>query len=243
MNSLRELVINEHKGMSREALYLTYKFLVNNYNEVASCEFTLQTRGIEEELIFKDNFRYFILNRRKFDYWQELKIKLERDKWRLKEYIYSKTGMKKDSSSLWRYESIILHHLLPQEEEDIQRYKEEVQKIIDKEREEEEEKQKLGGIYGIYEDNKLVYIGMTTRDFQKRWKEHQQKINEGSKELALYSLINKKAKIEYKVLFSRNEMKSNDEITKRDLQAMEFVLIQEHKPKYNFAGNTQAYVF
>ena len=33
-------------------------------------------------------------------------------------------------------------------------------------------------------------------------------------------------------------MFSNSEITRRDLEAMEFALIQEHKPKYNFSGRT-----
>ena len=81
------------------------------------------------------------------------------------------------------------------------------------------------------------------RPFETRWKEHQDKIKEKSKELALYGLIDTSAKIEFKKILIRNDMKSDSEITKRDLQAMEFALIQEHQPKYNFSGRTLPYKF
>jgi hypothetical protein len=31
---------------------------------------------------------------------------------------------------------------------------------------------RVGGVYGIYEDGELVYIGMTLRKFEDRIKEH-----------------------------------------------------------------------
>ena len=102
-------------------------------------------------------------------------------------------------------------------------------------------KREGGGIYGIYENDVLVYIGMTTRPFEIRWQEHSERIKSRSNELALYSLIDTSAKIEFKKLLERDKMDCNDKITTRDLKAMEFALIQEHKPKYNFAGRSLPY--
>ena len=100
-----------------------------------------------------------------------------------------------------------------------------------------------GGIYGIYENNELVYIGMTMRNFQVRWHEHLENIKEQTNALPLYRLINSDNKITFKILLNKKYMFSNSEITRRDLEAMEFALIQEHKPKYNFSGRTQEYRF
>lgn len=49
-----------------------------------------------------------------------------------------------------------------------------------------EKKKKHYGVYGIYINNELVYIGMTMRDFETRWQEHIAKIKSGSDELYFY---------------------------------------------------------
>lgn len=123
-----------------------------------------------------------------------------------------------------------------------------VVQINHKEKKEQIEKQQNeimneGGIYGIYENNELVYIGMTMRNFQIRWNEHLENIKEQTNKLPLYRLINPNNQITFKILLNKKYMFSNSEITRRDLEAMEFALIQEHKPKYNFSGRTQEYRF
>lgn len=45
-----------------------------------------------------------------------------------------------------------------------------------------------GGVYGIYVNGHLYYIG-STYDFEKRFKEHQAKLRADSKELYVYKLI------------------------------------------------------
>lgn len=97
------------------------------------------------------------------------------------------------------------------------------------------------GIYGIYEDNQLVYIGYTMRSFDIRWQEHRRGIAQQSDKLWLYKLINKKNKIDFRVLLDVTELKYNRKITKHDLEMMELALIHVFKPKYNFAGKTIEY--
>lgn len=36
------------------------------------------------------------------------------------------------------------------------------------------------GVYGMYRNDELIYIGMTTRSFKQRWKEHQGHIKKKS---------------------------------------------------------------
>ena len=153
----------------------------------------------------------------------------------------------KNTDVLQRYTTIILNHMIPINNKYTKDY---VEKMTPKQvyrniviKKKKSEKKEGGGVYGIYENGALVYIGMTMRPFEARWKEHQENIEKGSNELALYGLIDANAKIEFKKLLEVDKMDSNDKITKRDLQAMEFALIQEHRPKYNFAGRTQPYQF
>ena len=177
---------------------------------------------------------------------------------KIREYFQIKTKMARDYYSLSNYVKIVLGHLIPVKKDIIDEFNKKISSSVElmKQKRDEKiantqksEKKKIvitdnkGGIYGIYENNELVYIGMTMRPFEARWKEHQEKIEEGSTELALYGLIDANAKIEFKKLLELDKMECNDKITKRDLQAMEFALIQEHRPKYNFAGKTTPYVF
>lgn len=248
---------SENKMLSRNNLYVVYQFLL-----------TLNSR-IEDDYKFskeKIESYYFLLNdnlQRQIkqindifihvDFWDLMinnshEVEKDRDR-RMSSFFKDKTGMQKDYCSLHHYQSIILRHLIPINQQVIQSYNKKVESYL-KEREKRQNKNKSknsscdnGGIYGIYENDILVYIGMTTRPFEARWKEHQERIEKGSTELALYGLIDANAKIEFKKLLEVDKMECNDKITKRDLQAMEFALIQEHRPKYNFAGRTQPYQF
>lgn len=97
--------------------------------------------------------------------------------------------------------------------------------------------EKIAGIYGIYVDNDLVYIGQS-KNIEKRITEHSIKMNESkymSKE-KLYCLlrqaISNNKKITAKVLINISEIPTS--LTQRDLDVLELALIVEHKP----AGNT-----
>ena len=198
-------------------------------------------------------YRYFYSLMYKFP------INMDRRQQRkIKDYFQMKTKMVRDYYSLSNYIKIILGHLIPVKKDIIDEFNKKISssvELVKQKRDEKivntqkKEKEKIvitdnkGGIYGIYENSELVYIGMTMRPFEVRWKEHQERIEKGSTELALYGLIDANAKIEFKKLLELDKMECNDKITKRDLQAMEFALIQEHRPKYNFAGRSQPYQF
>lgn len=62
-----------------------------------------------------------------------------------------------------------------------------------------------GGVYGIYVNGHLYYIG-STYDFEKRFKEHQAKLRADSRELYVYKLIQKGDIIEYKPLIKTREI-------------------------------------
>lgn len=46
-----------------------------------------------------------------------------------------------------------------------------------------------GGVYGIYRNGQLIYIGSTI-DFDKRWNEHKKNIKNHSNSLYVYKLLN-----------------------------------------------------
>lgn len=105
--------------------------------------------------------------------------------------------------------------------------------------------EKRSGIYGIYKDDKLVYIGYTSRDFQDRFKEHRNIIygkEEAPKNMKLYSIIHKGENLCMKELICKNDVKCED-LTERDLKAMELALITLYQPEGNLQGVTMNYKF
>lgn len=103
----------------------------------------------------------------------------------------------------------------------------------------EEVEDKSCGIYGIYRNDELIYIGMTNRSFQQRWREHQD-IIEGRMQkpagMVLYDLFSPEDKIEYKELIDCSKIKSEEVLTLRDLKAMELALISLYQPVGNYSG-------
>lgn len=97
------------------------------------------------------------------------------------------------------------------------------------------------GVYGMYENGQLVYIGMTMRPFEKRWQEHIEGIQNQSSDLYFYQKINPESKIEFKILIDVSKMKANKPITRINIESMEHGLIYMLKPKYNYAGRTVEY--
>ena len=252
-NDFENYFQKEHKALSRNNLYVVYQFLYNQNNNIEiKFKFTkdyINTYDflLEQELLesIKQMTALYSCYNYYFDF-QKLMFNFQEDSMKeLSKFFYEKTSIKKSRYDLENYIRIILHHLIPIDTEIIEYYNDIVKKILKKEKFKSKivMRKESGGIYGIYENDILVYIGMTTRPFKVRWQEHEERIKNKSNELALYSLIDTNAKIEFKKLLERDKMECNDEITTRDLKAMEFALIQEHKPKYNFAGRSQPYQF
>lgn len=99
------------------------------------------------------------------------------------------------------------------------------------------------GVYGIYEDEELVYIGMTMRDFEERWNEHRRGIKKRSSEMIFYSQIDPNAQIEFKVIVNAKDLKVDRALTRNEIEAIELGMITYFKPKYNYAGRVVNYKF
>lgn len=108
--------------------------------------------------------------------------------------------------------------------------------------------------FGVYcirtcADNKIIYIGSTTREFQYRFQEHRENFANNSAELALYSRFAGQD-VKYEILIDCGELKATDGkngnphiFTEYEIKAMELALIHEHKPEGNIAGNTREFIF
>lgn len=101
------------------------------------------------------------------------------------------------------------------------------------------------GIYGIYQNGELVYIGKTRRPFEVRWQEHCDILNgkiEKPKGMVLYDNLNaRKDKIEFGILLDCAKIKVAGQITERDLSVMELTMISYFQPKYNWVGVRKEY--
>lgn len=96
------------------------------------------------------------------------------------------------------------------------------------------------GIYGIYINNELVYIGMTTRNFEKRWIEHKKNIEDETLENSQQNYLYKEARekgCKFKMLVN------GDNFDNHEIECMEYALIKHLEPKYNFQGVRANYRF
>lgn len=112
---------------------------------------------------------------------------------------------------------------------------------------EELNKDSSRGVYGIYQEGKLIYIGMTTRSFKERWNEHKV-IIEGERNkpegMILYDIIEKNQdKIEFRALIDVTKVKVSSRLTNRDIKAMELALITLYHPEGNYQGVRKDYEF
>lgn len=106
-----------------------------------------------------------------------------------------------------------------------------------------EEKPKHFGVYGIYENDELVYIGYTMRDFSVRWREHSEAIIKQDKSQEIYRKINPNSKIEFGILIDVTKMKVDKQLKAQDIECMELALIHLYWPKYNVQGTKIPYKF
>lgn len=107
---------------------------------------------------------------------------------------------------------------------------------------------KCTGIYGIYVDNRLVYIGRTISGFKERYNQHMLKIKHEDDSFLYRSLINyKKAgkSITFKplIILERLQMENKKVINVKELNCMELALITVLQPELNVEGKLKPYVF
>lgn len=103
-----------------------------------------------------------------------------------------------------------------------------------------EKKEKEYGIYGIYIDNKLVYIGMTAKSFGERFSSYKTQIQNPSRKIE-YMMVNAKQNgkmVEMRPLIVNNEFVSISEI---ELKKIEYSLIKILQPEGNLEGTVLPY--
>lgn len=101
------------------------------------------------------------------------------------------------------------------------------------------------GIYGIYCDGVLVYIGKTDVDFETRFKQHKSALENDNNDQFLYKYLKQRigSHIELRPLINIKELKTNKKIYNRDIEAMELALITVLKPYCNVQGRLKEYQF
>ena len=97
------------------------------------------------------------------------------------------------------------------------------------------------GVYGIYQDKELIYIGMTMRNFETRWKEHLENIKLHKHELYFEKYMDINKEIEFEKMIDVCELDTDKVLTREDVKSMELALIQIFQPKGNLEGRTMPY--
>lgn len=99
------------------------------------------------------------------------------------------------------------------------------------------------GVYGVYVNDKLFYIGSTNRSFSIRWAEHETNIALHNNSLFWYSKLLPTDKIEFKPLIDITQLKVERKLTSDEIKVMELALIDYFKPEGNLAGKTVPFRF
>lgn len=109
----------------------------------------------------------------------------------------------------------------------------------------EEDNNTSHGIYGIYMDGKLVYIGMTERSFKERWEEHIQCIMDKNVSQYLYKYIRSYPDkiFTFHIILDVDQLNTRTKMQKRDLQSIELALITLYQPVCNIEGRLKLYCF
>lgn len=144
----------------------------------------------------------------------------------------------------------------PCSEDEFLKLKEQYEKEEERYKKQELERQKKQaikensdrGVYGIYCNDELIYIGKTNVSFKTRFSQHLEAINSKSTAQFLYKYIvqqkeKNNAEITMKSLVNVKELKVNGKINNRDIEAMELALIDLYKPICNIQGVKQDYEF
>lgn len=113
--------------------------------------------------------------------------------------------------------------------------------ITDTYKQKEKEKVESCGVYGIYQDKELIYIGMTMREFEIRWREHLENIKLKRNELYFEKYMDINKEIEFEKMVDICQIQTDKIITREDVKSMELALIQVFQPKGNLEGRTMPY--
>lgn len=101
------------------------------------------------------------------------------------------------------------------------------------------------GVYGIFEDEELIYVGETMRSFETRMKEHNDLMNQGSKINDMYEYIKnhfQEHRFYMRPLVEADlRVNTNRELTQNEVCAMELGFITCFRPKFNRAGKDVRY--
>lgn len=92
------------------------------------------------------------------------------------------------------------------------------------------------GVYGVWVNDELFYIGSTNRSFEERFAEHQINLQIQNNELKWYSKIKPTDKIEYIPIIDVTEVNCDRELDATDIKSMELALIIAYRPEGNIAG-------
>lgn len=110
------------------------------------------------------------------------------------------------------------------------------------------------GIYGIYviddvmQYERLIYVGMTTKSFEERFKRHKSNMENEKIDQRLYKSMRQAKKqgfsVELRPLVILGEIKWNKKyISRKELQMMELALIDLFQPEWNWEGVHAPYLF
>ena len=106
----------------------------------------------------------------------------------------------------------------------------------------------MSGVYGIYIDDELIYIGSTTRTFEVRFKEHRGRMLDAGWEgqPLLYGRLRQAFKEGHKLtlvpLVEVEKIKRKGKgISRRDVKIMELALISWLQPSCNVEGVSEPF--
>ena len=104
------------------------------------------------------------------------------------------------------------------------------------------------GIYGIYCDDKLIYVGKTYFSFVERFKEHTRQImdtSEARQKKGVHAFLRQQQregkKIEFKVIVDVSVFDEDRDILEHDIDMMELAILTQYHPKYARQGVVKNY--
>lgn len=106
------------------------------------------------------------------------------------------------------------------------------------------------GVYGIYIEKELVYIGKTTQSFKRRFAQHKDLMKHPERSATQFDLYYELAEAKEKgknvqlipiIVAEYVPYQSSYKLNNRDLESMEFALILVYKPRHNIKGIMQPY--
>lgn len=102
----------------------------------------------------------------------------------------------------------------------------------------------LNGIYGLYINKRLVYIGSTQQSFSLRLVQHNQKIGKSTSMLYQCLYVNRNhLMLSMKPLIITKYVRTSQPITSKELGWMELALISAFRPIYNTMGVKANFTF